>query len=119
MSSKRLDRLSSQLVREVADILLRKVSDPRVGWVTVTRATISPDLQMAKVFVTTLEGGEKREQAMSALKHAEGYIRHELGERLQLRVTPQVQFLLDEDQEKAARVFKILDELKHEGGLDG
>lgn len=123
MGSKRLDRLSSQLVREVSDILRRKISDPRVGWVTVTRATITPDLQAAKIFITTLEGGEKREQALAALKHAEGFVRHELGRRLELRVTPEVRFLLDEEQERAERVYKILDEIKHEeregGSLDG
>lgn len=119
MSSKRLDRLSSQLVREVSDILQRKVSDPRVGWVTVTRASLSPDLQLAKIYVSTLEGGERREQALAALKHAEGFVRHELGARLQLRVTPQVRFFPDEDLEKAERINRILGELKREGGLDG
>ena len=114
MGSKRLDRLSSQLVREVSDILRRKIADPRLGWVTITRATITPDLQHAKIFITTLEGGEKRGQALAALKHAEGYIRHELGRRLELRVTPDVHFVMDEDQEKAERVNKILEDLRHE-----
>lgn len=120
MGNIRLERLNAQLVREVSDIILRKVSDPRLTWVTVTRAKVTPDLSLARIYFTTLEGGEKRENALAALKHAEGFVRHELGGRLELRVTPEVHFYLDEEQQQVDRVFKILDDLKREGGsLDG
>jgi ribosome-binding factor A len=118
MSNKRLDRMSSQLIREVSDIILRKVSDPRLTWVTVTRASVSPDLQVAKIYITTLEGGEKREAALAALKHAEGFVRHELGGRLELRVTPEVRFFLDEEQAQVEKIYKILDDLKQEPHQD-
>jgi ribosome-binding factor A len=120
MSAKRLERLESQMVRELADILLRKVSDPRLRWVTITRVQVTADLQHAKIFFSTLQAGEQREQALAALEYASGYIRHELGQRLELRVTPQIRFLIDDEMEKAEKVWKIMEELHPKGGpLDG
>jgi ribosome-binding factor A len=118
MGSKRLEKIESQLIREISDILLRKISDPRLGWVTITRVHITPDLSLARIYITTLEGGEKRAAALEALHNAEGYIRHELGSRLELRITPQVHFQMDEQQEKVERVYQILEDLKHEKGQD-
>lgn len=115
MGKKRLEKIESQLVREISDILLRKISDPRLGWVTVTRAQITPDLQLARIYITTLEGGEKRAAALEALQHAESYVRHELGPRLDLRIIPQVHFVIDDQQEKVERVYQILEDLKREG----
>jgi ribosome-binding factor A len=115
MGSKRTDRLASQMVRELSDIFRREISDPRLTWVTVTRAWVSPDLREAKVYLNTLETGEKRGQVLAAAQHAHGYIRHELGRRLELRVTPDVQFFMDEELEKAERIFRILNEIKREG----
>lgn len=115
MGSRRLERLASQLVRELSDILRRKLGDPRLDWVTVTRAKISPDLRDANVYITTLQAGEPRDRALEALAHAHGYIRRELGQRLQLRVTPDVHFHEDEALAEAQRVHHLLTELKSEG----
>lgn len=116
MGGKRLERLESQLVREVSDILLRKLSDPRLQWVTVTRAKLTPDLREARLFITTLQGGEARAQALAALEHAHGYIRRELGRRLQLRITPDVHFAEDEDLARVEKIERILNDLKREEG---
>ncbi|NTV53665.1 MAG: 30S ribosome-binding factor RbfA [Candidatus Firestonebacteria bacterium] len=115
MGSQRLDRLASQLVREVSEIFQREISDPRITWVTVTRATISPDLHEARIYLNTIETGEKRAQVLEGAKAAEKFIRRELGHRLQLRVTPNLHFFMDEDLEKAERISKILSDLKREG----
>ncbi len=118
MGNKRLERIESQLVREISDILRRKIADPRLGWVTVTRAHITPDLQLARIYVTTLEGGDKRAAALEALQHAESYVRRELGLRLEWRVTPQVRFLVDDRQEQVERVYQILEDLKRKEGQE-
>jgi ribosome-binding factor A len=115
VSAKRLDRLASQIVREVSEIFQREISDPRITWVTVTRATISPDLHEANIYLNTIETGEKRDQVLEGVKAAEKYIRRELGHRLELRVTPNLHFFMDEDLQKAERIFKILSDLKREG----
>lgn len=116
MKSRRLERLASQFVREISDILKRKLSDPRLQWVTVSRAGITPDMKAVKVYIQTLDTGEKRAQALEALKRAGGFIRHELGQRLELRVVPEMEFLPDEAGEQADRVFRILENLNRERG---
>ena len=116
MKSRRLERLASQFVREISDILKRKLSDPRLQWVTVSRADITPDLKAVKVYIQTLDTGEKREQALRALEHAGGFIRHELGQRLELRVIPEMQFLPDTAGEQEAKVLRILEDLSSERG---
>ncbi|MCK5219249.1 30S ribosome-binding factor RbfA [bacterium] len=116
MKSRRLERLASQFVREISDILKRKLSDPRLQWITVTRVCIAPDLKAVKIYIQTLDTGEKHGQALQALKHATGYIRHELGQRLKLRVVPEMQFLPDVVGEQTAKVFRILEDLNSERG---
>ncbi len=116
MKSRRQERLASQFVREISDILKRKLSDPRLQWVTVSRVVISPDAKTVKVYIQTLDTGEKREQTLQALKHAGGFIRHELGQRLELRVIPEMHFLPDADGEQTAKVFRILEDLNNERG---
>jgi ribosome-binding factor A len=116
MKSRRLERLASQFVREISDILKRKLSDPRLQWVTVSRVSITPDMKAVKVYIQTLDTGEKREQTLQALKHAGGFIRHELGQRLELRVVPEVQFLTDMAGEQVDKVFRILEDLNSERG---
>lgn len=114
MSSKRVERMASQLVRELSDILRRQISDPRLSWVTVTRAEITPDLQEATAFIRTLEPGEPERQALEALRHAEGFIRRELGRRLEIRVTPSIHFRPDQAAQSAENVLRILEQLQGE-----
>jgi ribosome-binding factor A len=111
MGGKRTDRLASQLMREIADILRKKLSDPRLTWVSVTHAEVSKDMMEAKVFVQTLEEGEKQEEALSVLRHATGYIKGELGRRLNWRTIPNLQFKVDDEFEKNRKVLEIIDKL--------
>lgn len=108
MKPKRIDRLASQLVREISDILLRKLSDPRLSWVTITRAAITPDLREAKVYILTLAGGDQRAQTLEGLAHAAGFIRHELGRRVEWRVLPELRFLVDEEAERTEQLLRKL-----------
>ncbi|MEW6516755.1 MAG: 30S ribosome-binding factor RbfA [candidate division FCPU426 bacterium] len=108
MKPKRIDRLASQLVREISDILLRKLSDPRLSWVTITRAQITPDLREAKVYFLTLDSGEQRSQTQEGLAHAAGFIRHELGRRVEWRVLPELHFIVDEEAERTEQLLRKL-----------
>jgi ribosome-binding factor A len=114
MSSKRLERIAAQMIRDLSDMLQRKLSDPRLSWVTVTRVSVTPDLREAKIFVTSIHGTEKKEEILAGLHHAKGFIRHELGDRLQLRITPDLRFYWDDELEKAERVVTILQSLKRQ-----
>lgn len=115
MKAKRTDRLASQIVREVSDILRRKLSDPRLEWVTITRADVSPDMRDTKIFIRTLNSGDAQESTFEALRHASGYIKRELGNRLNWRVLPNLSFHTDEHAEQTENVLRILTEL-NEGG---
>ena len=108
MSYQRIDRISEQVRREVDRIIREDVSDPRVrGTFSITRADVTRDLRYAKVYVSVLED-DKAEDMLKALKKAAGFIRRELGRRVQLRCVPELIFELDTNIEYAARISEIL-----------
>ncbi|MBI4401607.1 MAG: 30S ribosome-binding factor RbfA, partial [Nitrospirae bacterium] len=89
---KRATRVADQIRMEVADIIMRKTKDPRLGSVTVTNVELTNDLRLARVFVTTLTDGQHAADAFAGLTKASGFIRSELGRRLHLRYTPELIF---------------------------
>jgi len=107
MASRRSERVSGLLLEVVSEVLLREVKDPRVGTVTLTGATVSPDLKIAKVFFSTLRPQDQA-TALAGLKSATGYIKRQMAGRLQLRHTPEIQFVYDTTPEKAARLEQLL-----------
>jgi len=111
MASFRQDRISEELRRELDKILRSDLRDPRTQCTySITRAEVTRDLRYAKVRVSVLED-DKREGMMRALKGAAGFLRHELGSRMQLRYTPELIFELDTNIEYADRIGKILREV--------
>ncbi|HET6371005.1 MAG TPA: 30S ribosome-binding factor RbfA [Nitrospiria bacterium] len=111
MQFKRTERVNDLVRMEVAEILMRKVKDPRIGFVTVTGVDVSDDLQHAKVFVSVPEDRD-RKKILSALSKASGYVRTELGKRLKLRYTPELNFLPDDAYLRSQHVLELLDELR-------
>ena len=111
---KRTDRLSDQFRMEIADILLKKIKDPRIGFITVTAVEISVDLRHAKVFVSSLEESAALERTFQGLKRAAGFIRSELGRRLKLRRIPELVFYHDQSLEKAAHLYEVMEGLRKE-----
>jgi ribosome-binding factor A len=99
---------------EIADILQRRIKDPRVGFVTITAVDVTADLKQAWVYVTVLQEGEQGEEAMATLGRAAGFIRGELGRRLKLRYVPTVTFVRDSSVDQVKRVMTLLDELQGE-----
>lgn len=116
---KRAERVADQIRMEVGDIIARKSKDPRLNLVTVTKVDVSPDLRNARVYVTTLQGGDSSiNDVMAGLEHAMGFIRSELGRRLELRYTPELIFRADVSGRQAERIWKILDELPTDSTMD-
>jgi ribosome-binding factor A len=111
---KRSDRVGDAIKIEVADILSRKIRDPRIGFATVTGVEVTMDLREAKVFVSVLEEGAERGKALKGLESASGYIRGELGRRLKLRRVPSLSFHLDDSAERAAHLYEVLEKIKRE-----
>jgi ribosome-binding factor A len=105
----RPEKVAHLMRREVADILQRRVRDPRVSaMVSVTDVQVTPDLSFARGFVSILGEPAEREATLEALGHAAGFVRHELGERLGLREVPEVRFVYDESLDRGARVEELL-----------
>jgi ribosome-binding factor A len=96
---------------EVADILMRKIKDPRVQSVTVTDVKLTSDLRIARVFVTTMGTEEEEQNVFVGLAQANGFVRGELGRRLSLRYLPEIVFAKDVSGPRGDRILKLLDEL--------
>ncbi|MDA8423318.1 MAG: 30S ribosome-binding factor RbfA [Nitrospiraceae bacterium] len=103
---KRSERISDQMKREIADILMRKIKDPRIGFVTVTGVDVAQDLKNAKVFVSVY-GGDK-EESLKGLKSATPFIRSELGKRIRMRSIPEILFRYDGTVEQGAHIMELL-----------
>jgi len=113
---KRSDRVSDQMKREIADILMRKIKDPRIGFVTVTDVELSNDLRNAKVFVS-IYGGNK-EETFKGLKSACAFIRSELGRRMSMRCVPEILFRFDSTVEQGAHIMELLHEIEQKQEMD-
>lgn len=109
---KRSTRVADQIRMEVADILMRKTKDPRVGTVTVTDVELTSDLRIARVFVTTGSDEKLEAGAFAGLANAAGFIRTELGRRVNLRYTPELIFQKDTAGTRGDRILSLLGQLE-------
>ncbi|MBI4565197.1 MAG: 30S ribosome-binding factor RbfA [Planctomycetes bacterium] len=107
----RKEKLSAQIVKEVSQILLYEVKDPRRGFLTVTRAVVSDDYRHAKVFVSVMGAEKDKRLTMAGLRHAEGFVQAQLSRRLRLRHSPEIRFVRDDSIDKTMKVTKLIDDL--------
>jgi ribosome-binding factor A len=108
----RPDRVADQLRSELATLLAREVHDPGVGFVTLTRVQVTPDLQQARVFYTALGDEKSRRNTARALERAAPFLRRQIGARLRLKRTPDLTFHYDESIAGQDRIEQLLAELK-------
>ena len=108
--SQRAHRVGDQIQRELADLLAHDVKDPRVGPVTVTAVDVSADLSHATVRFTHLAGKDEADAAVQALSRTAGFLRSELGHRLDLYSVPQLHFAYDDSIESGMRLSQLIDE---------
>ena len=104
-------RVADQVRAELAQLLAREVRDPGMGFVTLTRVQISPDLQLARVFYTVLGDDAGRRNTARALERAAPFLRRQIGSRLRLKRAPDFQFLYDESIAGQDRIEHLLNEL--------
>lgn len=116
--SPRPQRVADRIQAELSEIVRRRLKDPRRGFLTLTAVEVTNDLQLARVFVSA-PTDEETETGIAVLRRAKGFLRSELGKRLGLRHTPDLQFLRDRSLEHGLRVAEILSELERKGELDG
>ena len=112
----RTDRIASEIMREVERIIREDVSDPRTQCMfSITHVDVTRDLRYAKVYVSVYEE-EKREPMMKALRSAAGFIRHNIGRRVQLRYTPELLFELDTTIEYGVHIASLLNQVRKTEG---
>jgi ribosome-binding factor A len=116
---KRSARVADQIRMEVAEILMRKTKDPRVGIVTVTDVELTSDLRIARIFVTTGPDEKLEAGALAGLTKAGGFIRAELGRRVKLRYTPELIFQKDTTGTRGDRILSLLNELESASDTSG
>jgi len=109
-----MERTAEQIQHFVSDLLERRIKDPRLSMLTITRVKVSPTLREATIFVSALDGVAVRDAVMAGLEHARGYLRREVGRHLQLRSAPELYFKWDESLESGDHILRLLDELKDE-----
>src|SRR5690606_38272901 len=95
--------------------IIRTLKDPRLGFVTVTDVEVSNDLSHVRVFFSVYGDEETRRQSEEGLRAARGAIRSELGRRIRLRLTPEIDFRFDASLERGARIDQLLEEIREEG----
>jgi ribosome-binding factor A len=108
----RPERVADQIRGELASLLAREVHDPGIGFVTLTRVQISPDLQSARVYYTALGDDKARAATAQALDRATPFLRRQIGSRLRLRRTPDLKFVYDPSIAGQDRIEQLLSELR-------
>lgn len=110
--SRRTNRLGEEIREEVARIIGSGLKDPRIGFVTVIRVDLGADLRTARVFVGVLGDAAQRDKTMAGLAQAAGFIRREVGRRIRIRHTPELQFKYDTGLDATDRVAHLLEETR-------
>lgn len=119
MAKYRSGRINEEIKKEISNIIRNDIKDPRLSaMVSITNVDVTKDLRYAKVFVSIFGSNESKEESMQALKSSAGYIRREVGNRINLRYTPQVMFELDNSIENGMHIEKILHEIKEKSADD-
>jgi ribosome-binding factor A len=106
---RRAERLAEEIREQVARMIASDLKDPRIGFVTVTRVELANDLGYARVHVGVLGGEAERKKTLAALQQASGFVRRELGKRLRIRHTPEVDFRYDKGLDATDRVARLLE----------
>ena len=114
MPSTRQRRVQELLVQEISEIVRRELQDPRIGFVTITEAEVTPDLRHARVFFSVLGDATQREETATALNRAAGFVRSEFARRAQMRYVPDIRFQFDPSAERGARISQLLEQVKQD-----
>jgi len=110
-NNNRLGRIDEELKKEISNIINYELNNPKItGMISVTRAKITPDLKYAKVYVSILNSKNTKD-TLANLKKSSGFIRTEIAKRINLRITPELIFVLDDSMEYGAKIDQILKEI--------
>ncbi len=112
MTTRRQQRVAEQIRHELSQMIEHEVNDPRLVMINLTDATISPDLRDANVYISSLQGEAVRDEVLAGLEAARGFLRRGLGERLKLRIVPNLHFHWDKSLETGDRISQLIDRIE-------
>jgi len=114
MEGRRSEKVADLIQKEISLMLVKSVKDPRIGFVTITKVTVSDDCRVAKVYFSVAGTPAERERSVKGLDSAKGFVRKELGRRIRLRYTPEIIFQFDPSVEYAIHMEELIQSL-HRG----
>ena len=114
MQGRRIDRVGHLIQMELSELILHRVKDPRLGFVTVTHVDVAPDLRTARVFYSALGDEKAREGSRLALEKAAGFLQKEIGAALEIRYTPRLTFCFDDSLEQGLAIDRVLRQIGKE-----
>ena len=110
MKAQRLARIDHEIQRILGTLIAQELKDPRLGFTTVTRVEVTDDLRFCKVYVSVIGDRHAARQTLDALENAKGFLRGELGHRIDLRYTPELLFVEDRSVERAIELARTMRE---------
>jgi len=114
VSKLRAQRIADRVREELSELLIHEISDPRLLGVSVTDVTVDRELSYANIYVSAIEGSERSQEILEGLESAQGFIRRELAQRVELRTFPRLRFHWDPTFERADHIEKLFDSLQNE-----
>ena len=114
MASVRDEKISTELKRELS-VLLRDIKDPRIPLMTsVMKTEVTKDLKFAKIYVSVMGNSEEKKNALKGLKSASSFLRREISRRLNLRITPELNFVIDDSIEYGNHILEVIEKISKE-----
>ena len=114
VSKLRASRIADRIREELSEMLIQEISDPRLALISITDVTVDREIAYADIYVSALEGEQRAEEVLAGLEHAQGFLRHELAQRIDLRVFPRLRFHWDPTFEKAEKIERLIASLHQE-----
>ncbi len=117
VSKTRAYRISDRIRDELSAMLIQEISDPRLAGISITDVKIDRELSFAEIYFSALEGSSRAKEIQEGLEHAQGYLRRELSQRVELRTFPRLRFHWDPTFEQAERIERLIASLHNEADL--
>jgi len=112
--TRRLEKVSDLIMKELGSVIQNEISDPRIGFVTISGVKLSPDLSYANVFISVLGNEQDEQNTMVGLESSSSYLRNHLAKNMTTRTVPRLKFILDKGLDHSERIQKILMDLDDE-----
>ena len=111
----RLQRIADRIRRDLSEMLIREISDPRLRQIYITDVKVDRELAFADIYVSAVEGASRSAEVLAGLEHASGFLRHELAAHIELRTFPHLRFHWDPTPENADHIERLLADLRKNG----